>query len=45
MQRQRIANQNVGIGAAQHFLPNLQSIRLQDVALLAIGIAQQRNAR
>src|SRR5580692_8686435 len=44
-QRQCVTNENVGLGPAQHLLPNLQSLGLQNVALLAIGICQQRDAR
>src|SRR5581483_4616822 len=44
-QRQRVPNQNVGIGTANDLLANLQPFRLQNVALLAVRIRQQRNAR
>src|ERR1700674_3589469 len=37
VQRQRIAHENIRVRAAQHFLPNLQSVGLQNVTLLAIG--------
>src|SRR5580693_3321612 len=40
VQRQRIADENIGIGTAQHFLPDLESVGLRDVTLLAIGVAQ-----
>src|SRR6202021_709180 len=44
-QRQRVPNQNVSLGSTDNFLPNLQSVGLHDVALLAVRIAQQCNAR
>src|SRR5208337_59014 len=44
-QRQRVPNQDVGFGTAQNLLPNLQPIGLYDVTLLAIGVAQQSDAR
>src|SRR5208283_4835233 len=44
-QRQRVPNQNVGLGSTQNLLPNLQAIGLHDVTLLAIGVAQQSDSR
>src|SRR5580693_5542039 len=44
-QRQRVAHKNVGIRTTDHLLPHLQAFGLKDVALLAVGIRQQRYAR
>ena len=45
LQRQRVADQNVGVRPAHDLLPDLQPDRLNDVALLAIRIVHQRDAR
>ena len=44
-QRQGISHQNVSLRPAHNFLSDLQSIGLKDVALLAVGVRQQRNPR
>src|SRR6185437_8237330 len=44
-QRKRIAHQDVGINAAGDLLSYLETIRLQDVALLAVGVAHKSNVR
>ena len=45
LQRQRIADQDVGLRTADDLLRPPSADRLQDVALLAVGIVQQRDAR
>src|ERR1017187_5907756 len=45
LQRKRIADQNVGFGSAHDLLSDLQANRLDDVALLAIRVVNQRDAR
>ena len=45
LQRQRVADQNVGVRPAHDLLPDLQPDRLNDVALLAVRIVHQRDAR
>jgi len=44
-QRERIAGKNVRPFAVLHRHANFQAHRMKDVALLAVGIVQQRNAR
>src|SRR5579864_625695 len=44
-QWKRVAHQNVRLRPAHNLLPHLQPFWLNDVALLAIGIRQQRDAR
>ncbi len=44
-ERQRVADQNVGLGARADRRAHLQPNRLQDVALLAVRVMHQRNAR
>ena len=45
LQRQRVADQNVGLRAAHDLLADLQPERLNDVALFAVRIMNQRDAR
>src|ERR1700760_600507 len=45
LERQRVADQDVRIRTAHYRLANLQTYRLDDVALLAIRIVDQRNTR
>ncbi len=42
--RQRIPHQDVGLGAADNLGAYLQSYRIHDVALFAIGVVQQGDA-
>src|SRR4051812_43404694 len=42
-ERQRVADGDVGTGPADHGHPYDQPIRRQDVALLAVGVVQQRD--
>src|SRR5215469_6325350 len=44
-QWQRIAGYDIGVRPAEDGLANLQAIRVQDVAMFAVGIAQQRQPR
>src|ERR1700733_2351736 len=44
-ERQGVAHQDVGFWPTHHFLPDLEPVGLQDIALLAVGIAQQGDAR
>ena len=41
----RVSNKDVGLGTTDNFLSDLQAIGLKDVTLLAIRVAQQRDAR
>src|SRR6266852_127512 len=43
--RQCVPNQNVGVRTAHNLLPDLQPVRLDDITLLAVRVAQQRYAR
>ena len=45
LQRQRVARQDVDRLAGDDRVAHLQAVRLQDVALLAVRVGQQRNAR
>ena len=45
LQRQRVPHQNVGLRTADDLLAHVQSHGMKDVALLAVGIRDQRNAR
>src|ERR1700722_18467767 len=45
LERQCIADQNVSLGPAHDRLPYLQPYRLNDVALLAVQVMHQRDAR
>src|SRR4051812_2734374 len=45
LQRQRVARQDVDRGTGHDRVAHLQADRMQDVALLAVGVGQQRNAR
>ena len=45
LERQRVAYQDVGFGTGAHRRANLQPNRLQDVALLAVRVVHQRDAR
>src|ERR1035437_6926415 len=45
LQRKRIANQNVGFGPAHDLLADLQANRLNDVALLTVGVVDESDAR
>src|SRR3954447_24572732 len=44
-QRQRVAGLDVGVGAGLDGVALLQAARRDDVALLAVGVVQQRDAR
>jgi hypothetical protein len=44
-QRQVVAGLDVGVGPASTASPWLQALRRDDVALLAVGVVQQRDAR
>ena len=44
-QRQRVAGAHVAARPAHHRVALLESGRVQDVALLAVGVDQQRDAR
>src|SRR3954447_25895104 len=44
-QRQRVARLDVGVGAGLDAVALLQAARRDDVALLAVGVVQQRDAR
>ena len=45
LERQRIADQDVGLRSRGHLAADLEAHRGQDVALLAVDIMQQRDAR
>ncbi len=45
LQGKGIAEQNIGFGTGHDFLPDFQTIGVNDVALFAIRIVQQRDAR
>ena len=45
LQRQRVARQDVDVLPGDDRVADLQADRLQDVALLAVGVGQQRDAR
>src|SRR5206468_295010 len=45
LERQRIARQDVDVLSGDDRVADLQAVGLQDVALLAVGIRQQRDAR
>src|SRR6266545_1957016 len=45
LQRQAVARQDVDVVARHDRVAHLQPVRLEDVALLAIRVVQQRNAR
>src|SRR2546423_487243 len=44
-QRHRIAGADVGAGTGNHAVADVQAFRCQDVALLAVAVMQQRDAR
>src|SRR5947207_1347886 len=44
-QRQRIPRHQLRVGARRHLLADLQTLGSDDVALLAVGVLQERNAR
>ena len=44
-ERKRIADEDVGLGAGHQRLTDLQAVRSEDVALLAVRVRQQRDAR
>ena len=44
-QRQSVAGLDVGFGARDDHVAHLEALRMQDVALLAIQVVQQRDAR
>src|SRR5205823_7881978 len=44
-ERKRIADQNIGRGSGQNLAPDFETRGGQDVALLAIDVVQQGNAR
>ena len=43
--RQRVANENVGLGTADNFLSNLQTFGLKNVALLPVGVGEESDPR
>ena len=45
LERQRVADQDVGVGAGHHGAAHRQAHRGQDVALLAVHIVEQRETR
>src|ERR1035437_7130448 len=45
LQRKRVAYQDVGFGPAHDLLADLEANRLNDVALLPVGIVDESNAR
>jgi hypothetical protein len=45
LQRQAVARQDVDVVAGDDRVADLHAERLQDVALLAVGVGEQRDAR
>jgi hypothetical protein len=45
LERKRVARKNVDVVAGDHRIADLQAERLQDVALLAVGVGDERDAR
>jgi hypothetical protein len=45
LQRERVPRQDVGVGARGDHLPDAEALRRDDVALLAVDVVQQRQAR
>src|SRR5205814_8640702 len=44
-EREGVADEDVGVRARHHGRADLQSVRREDVALLAVDVIQQRDAR
>src|SRR3989442_2087727 len=44
-ERHRVAGTDLGVRSGQHRIVNSQALRREDIPLLAVGVAQQRQAR